>query len=123
MDRYIESNELTTRTNIYIDLLDAYNNTKHSDTIRTQWHKERRLWHSEKEYIWERQANEIWTSWRRRLCQPSFETKDVSRKETDPTYDAELHKVEKNNHDGTYVVDGKLHSGKDLQVVCGKVIP
>ena len=45
------------------------------------------------------------------------------RKETDPTYDAELHKVEKNNHDGTYVVDGKLHSRKDLQVVRGTVIP
>jgi hypothetical protein len=45
------------------------------------------------------------------------------RKETDPTYDAELHKVEKNNHDGTYVVDGKVHSRKDLQVVRGAVIP
>ena len=45
------------------------------------------------------------------------------RKETDPTYDAELHKVEKNNHDGTYEVDGKLHSRKDLQVVRGTVIP
>ncbi len=45
------------------------------------------------------------------------------RNETDPTYDAELHKVEKNNHDGTYVVDGKLHSRKDLQVVRGTVIP
>ncbi len=45
------------------------------------------------------------------------------RKETDSTYDAELHKVGKNNHDGTYVVDGKLHSRKDLQVVRGTVIP
>ena len=45
------------------------------------------------------------------------------RKETDPTYDTEIHKVEKNNHDGTYVVDGKLHSRKDLQVVRGAVIP
>jgi hypothetical protein len=45
------------------------------------------------------------------------------RKETDPTYDAELHKVQKNNHDGTYVVEGKLHSRKDLQLVRGSVIP
>jgi hypothetical protein len=32
MDRYMEFNELTTWTNIYRDLLDAYNNTKHSTT-------------------------------------------------------------------------------------------
>ena len=39
------------------------------------------------------------------------------RKETDPTFDSELHKIESNNHDGTYMVDGKLHSRNDLQVV------
>jgi hypothetical protein len=43
------------------------------------------------------------------------------RKETDPTYDAELHKVERNNHDGTYEVDGELHSWKELQVVCAGI--
>ncbi len=32
MDRYMEFNVRTTRTNIYRDLLDAYNNTKHSTT-------------------------------------------------------------------------------------------
>ena len=32
MDRYMEFNELTSWTNIYRDLLDAYNNTKHSTT-------------------------------------------------------------------------------------------
>ena len=45
------------------------------------------------------------------------------RKETDPTYDSELHKVQKNNHDGTYVVDGNLHPRKDLQVVRGAMTP
>ena len=32
MDRYMEFNELTSWTNIYWDLLDAYNNTEHSTT-------------------------------------------------------------------------------------------
>ena len=32
-------------------------------------------------------------------------------------------KQKKKNHDGTYVVDRKLHSRKDLQVVRGAVIP
>jgi hypothetical protein len=32
MDRCMEFNARTTRTNIYRDLLDAYNNTKHSTT-------------------------------------------------------------------------------------------
>ena len=45
------------------------------------------------------------------------------RKETDPKYDSESHKVEKNNHDGMYMVDEKLHSRKDLQVFRGDVIP
>jgi hypothetical protein len=33
MDRYMEFNELIARTNIYRDLLDAYNNTKRSTTL------------------------------------------------------------------------------------------
>ena len=45
------------------------------------------------------------------------------RKETDPTYDSEIHKVEINNHDGMYIVEGKMHSRNDLQVVRGNVIP
>ncbi len=28
------------------------------------------------------------------------------RKESDPTYDTELHQVEINNHNGVYIVDG-----------------
>jgi IS30 family transposase len=33
MDRCMEFNELTSWTNLYRDLLDAYNNTKHSTTL------------------------------------------------------------------------------------------
>jgi hypothetical protein len=123
MDRYMEFNELTTWTNIYRDLLDAYNNTKHSttqfapndikkediDTVRKNIYERGR----KKKY----ETVDAGDSVRLALKQKTF------RKETDPTYDAELHKVEKNNHDGTYVVDGKLHSRKDLQVVRGAVIP
>jgi len=45
------------------------------------------------------------------------------RKETDPTYGKELHQVEINNHNGLYMVDGILHTRKDLQLVKGQVIP
>ena len=123
MDRYMEFNELTTWTNIYRDLLDAYNNTKHSttkfapndikkediDTVRKNIYERGR----KKKY----EPVEAGGNVRLALKQRTF------RKETDPTYDSELHKVEKNNHDGTYIVEGKLHSRKDLQVVRGAVIP
>ncbi len=32
MDRYMEANDVSSWTTIYIDLLSAYNNTKHSTT-------------------------------------------------------------------------------------------
>ncbi len=34
-----------------------------------------------------------------------------------------MHQVEINNHNGVYIVDGVPHSRKDLQLVCGAVIP
>jgi hypothetical protein len=43
------------------------------------------------------------------------------RKESDPTYTQDLHKVQVNRHDGVYMVDGVLHSRKDLQLVKGQV--
>ncbi len=47
------------------------------------------------------------------------------RKESDPTYGTELHKVEINNHNGVYIVDGVPHSSsrKDLLLARGAVIP
>ena len=123
MDRYMEFNELTTWTNIYRDLLDAYNNTKHSTTQFAPNDIKKEDIDTVRKNIYERgrrkkyEPVETGDSVRLALKQKTF------RKETDPTYDAELHKVEKNNHDGTYVVDGKLHSRKDLQVVRGAVIP
>jgi hypothetical protein len=119
----MEFNELTTWTNIYRDLLDAYNNTKHSTTQFAPNDIKKEDIDTVRKNIYERgrrkkyEPVETGDSVRLALKQKTF------RKETDPTYDAELHKVEKNNHDGTYVVDGKLHSRKDLQVVRGAVIP
>jgi len=43
------------------------------------------------------------------------------RKESDPTYSQDLHKVQINNHNGLYMVDNVLHSRKDLQLVKGQV--
>ncbi len=119
----MEFNELTTWTNIYRDLLDAYNTTKHSTTQFAPNDIKKEDYDTVRKNIYERVRRKKYEpvdtsdSVRLALKQKTF------RKETDPTYDTELHKVEKNNHDGTYVVDGKLHSRKDLQVVRGAVIP
>jgi hypothetical protein len=43
------------------------------------------------------------------------------RKESEPTCNQDLHKVQTNNHNGLYMVDGSLHSRKDLQLVKGTV--
>jgi hypothetical protein len=38
------------------------------------------------------------------------------RKESDPTYSQDLHKVQINNHNGLYMVDNVLHSRKGLAI-------
>ncbi len=114
MNVYMEFNELTNWANIYRDLLDAYHNTKHSTTKFAPYDIKTKLMKN----IYERgrrkkyESVETGDSVRLTLKQTTF------RKETDTTYDSELHKVEKNHHDGTYMVDGKLHLPGCNTVVC-----
>lgn len=124
MDRYMESNEdVTTWTSIYRELLKAYNNTKHSttgfkpdeihnkdiDTVR----KNIRNRAISKNYEEVRPGDTV----RLQLKEKSF------RKESDPTYTKDLYTVQANRHNGLYIVDGDLHTRKDLQLVKGTVIP
>ena len=123
MDRYMEANDVSSWSSIYRDLLDAYNNTKHSttkfapndikkediDTVRKNIKRRGRT----KNYEDIKEGDSV----RLALKEKTF------RKETDPTYGKELHQVEINNHNGLYMVDGILHSRKDLQLVRCAVIP
>ena len=124
MDRYMEANDVSSWSSIYRDLLDAYNNTKHSttkfapndikkediDTVRKNIKRRGRT----KNYEDIKEGDSV----RLALKEKTF------RKETDPTYGKELHQVEINNHNGLYMVDGKMKSRKDLQLVRGgAVIP
>ena len=124
MDRYMEANDVSSWSTIYRDLLDAYNNTKHSttkfapndikkediDTVRKNIKRRGRT----KNYEDIKEGDSV----RLALKEKTF------RKETDPTYGKELHQVEINNHNGLYIVDGTPHSRKDLQLVRGgAVIP
>ena len=122
MDRYMEANDIPSWTTIYRDLLDAYNNTKHSatgfapndikkediDTVRKNIKKKGRG----KKYEEIKEGDSV----RLQLKEKTF------RKESDPTYGTELHQVELNKHDGVYIVDGVPHSRKDLQLVRGGVV-
>jgi len=123
MDRYMEANDIPSWTTIYRDLLNAYNNTKHSatgfapndikkediDTVRKNIKKRSRV----KKYEEIKEGDSV----RLQLKEKTF------RKESDPRYSTELHQVERNNNDGVYIVDGTPHSRKDLQLVRGTVIP
>jgi transposase InsO family protein len=123
MDRYMEANDISSWTTIYRDLLNAYNNTKHSatgfapndikkediDTVRKNIKKRSRV----KKYEEIKEGDSV----RLQLKEKTF------RKESDPRYSTELHQVERNNNDGVYIVDGTPHSRKDLQLVRGTVIP
>ena len=107
---------------IYRDLLNAYNNTKHSstgfapndikkediDTVKKNIKKRGKV----KKYEEINEGDSV----RLQLKEKTF------RKESDPTYGTELHQVELNNHDGVYIVDGVPHSRKDLQLVRGGVV-
>jgi hypothetical protein len=123
MDRYMEANDIPSWTTIYRDLLNAYNNTKHSttgfapndiqkediDTVRKNIKKKGRV----KKYEEINEGDSV----RLQLKEKTF------RKESDPRYGTELHQVELNKNDGVYIVDGVPHSRKDLQLVRGAVIP
>ena len=123
MDRYMEANDIPSWTTIYRDLLNAYNNTKHSstgfapndiqkediDTVRKNIKKKGRV----KKYEEIKEGDSV----RLQLKEKTF------RKESDPRYGTELHQVELDKNDGVYIVDGVPHSRKDLQLVRGAVIP
>jgi hypothetical protein len=123
MDRYMDANDISSWTTIYRDLLNAYNNTKHSatgfapndikkediDTVRKNIKRRGRT----KNYEDIKEGDSV----RLQLKEKTF------RKESDPRYGTELHQVELNNHNGLYIVDGTPHSRKDLQLVRGVVIP
>jgi hypothetical protein len=122
MDKYMEANDIASWTTIYRDLLNAYNDTKHSatgfapnaikkediDTVRKNIKKRSRV----KKYEEIKEGDSV----RLQLKEKTF------RKESDPRYGTELHQVELNNHDGVYIVDGVPHSRKDLQLVRGGVV-
>jgi hypothetical protein len=122
MDRYMEANDIPSWTTIYRDLLNAYNNTKHSatgfapndikkediDTVRKNIKKRSRV----KKYEEIKEGDSV----RLQLKEKTF------RKESDPRYGTELHQVELNNNNGVYIVDGVPHSRKDLQLVRGGVV-
>jgi hypothetical protein len=122
MDKYMEANDIASWTTIYRDLLNAYNDTKHSatgfapndikkediDTVRKNIKKKGRT----KKYEEIKAGDSV----RLQLKEKTF------RKESDPTFGTELHQVELNNHDGVYIVDGVPHSRKDLQLVRGGVV-
>jgi hypothetical protein len=122
MDRYMEANDIPSWTTIYRDLLNAYNNTKHSatgfapndikkediDTVRKNIKKRSRV----KKYEEINEGDSV----RLQLKEKTF------RKESDPRYGTELHQVELNNNNGVYIVDGVPHSRKDLQLVRGGVV-
>ena len=122
MDRYMEANDIPSWTTIYRDLLNAYNNTKHSttgfapndiqkediDTVRKNIKKKGKV----KKYEEIKEGDSV----RLQLKEKTF------RKESDPRYGTELHQVELNKNDGVYIVDGVPHSRKDLQLVRGGVV-
>jgi len=122
MDRYMEANDIPSWTTIYRDLLNAYNNTKHSstgfapndiqkediDTVRKNIKKKGRV----KKYEEIKEGDSV----RLQLKEKTF------RKESDPRYGTELHQVELDKNDGVYIVDGVPHSRKDLQLVRGGVV-
>ena len=122
MDRYMEANDIPSWTTIYRDLLNAYNNTKHSstgfapndiqkediDTVRKNIKKKGRV----KKYEEIKEGDSV----RLQLKEKTF------RKESDPRYGTELHQVELHKNDGVYIVDGVPHSRKDLQLVRGGVV-
>ena len=122
MDRYMEANDIPSWTTIYRDLLNAYNNTKHSttgfapndikkediDTVRKNIKKKGKV----KKYEEIKEGDSV----RLQLKEKTF------RKESDPRYGTELHQVELDKNDGVYIVDGVPHSRKDLQLVRGGVV-
>jgi hypothetical protein len=121
LTNYMEANEISSWAAVYRDVLNAYNNTKHSTTkfapndIKTEdietVRKNIKARGRTKNYDDISDGDTV----RLALKEKTF------RKESDPTYTQDLHKVQVNRHDGVYMVDGVLHSRKDLQLVKGQV--
>ena len=121
LTNYMEANEISSWAAVYRDVLNAYNNTKHSTTkfapndIKTEdietVRKNIKSRGRSKNYDNITDGDTV----RLALKEKTF------RKESDPTYSQELHKVESNNHNGLYMVDGQLKSRKDLQLIKGQV--
>jgi len=121
LTNYMEANEISSWAAVYRDVLNAYNNTKHSTTkfapndIKTEdieaVRKNIKMRGRTKNYDDISDGDTV----RLALKEKTF------RKESDPTYTQDLHKVQVNRHDGVYMVDGVLHSRKDLQLVKGQV--
>jgi hypothetical protein len=113
--------ETTSWAVVYSDVLDAYNNTKHSTTNFTPNDIQNEDIETVRKNIKARGRSKNYDNVtdgdtvRLALKEKTF------RRESDPTYSQELHKVESNNHTGLYIVDGSLHSRKDLQLIKGQV--
>lgn len=123
MTIYMKNNDVSSWTSIYRDLINTYNDTKHSTTKFAPNDIKKEDIDLVRKNINERARNknyesiDVGDSVRLALKEKTF------RKESDPTYGKELHTVDKNNHNGLYMVDGRLHTRKDLQLVKGSVIP
>jgi hypothetical protein len=117
LTNYMEANEISSWAAVYRDVLNAYNNTKHSTTkfapndIKTEdietVRKNIKARGRTKNYDDTSNGDTV----RLALKEKTF------RKESDPTYSQDLHKVQIDNHNGLYMVDNVLHSRKDLQLV------
>jgi len=122
MTNYMKSNGIQTWTNVYRDLINAYNSTKHSTTKFAPNDIKKEDIELVRKNIRERGRTknydqiEAGDTVRLALKEKKF------RKESDPTYSQDLNTVVTNNHNGLYIVDGKLHTRKDLQLVKGAVI-
>ena len=122
MNNYMESNGIQTWTNIYRDLINSYNSTKHSTTKFAPNDIKKEDIQAVRKNIRERGRTknydqiEAGDTVRLALKEKKF------RKESDPTYSHDLNTVVTNEHNGLYIVDGKLHTRKDLQLVKGAVI-
>ena len=121
MTNYMEATETSSWAAVYRDVLNAYNDTKHSTTkyapndIKTEdietVRKNIKARGRTKNYDDISDGDTV----RLALKEKTF------RKESDPTYSQDLHKVQIDNHNGLYMVDNVLHSRKDLQLVKGQV--
>ena len=117
--KYMEHNGITSWTDIIKSLLHAYNTTVHSTTKM----KPNDIHVKDIELVRKNIASKAL-----KVNYPEINEGDdvllamkekTFRKESDPNFDDQVYKVEKNLHNGVYKVGNTLHSRKDLLKVVG----